>query len=138
MELRNNAVKLAVALVAATPATASAQSGDSSDPVIGSPSGYVYEIPLERGRGDAAPGGTKRTRAGNTNRSAAPLKTEDNGFGSSSTVPGLTAAVQGGGGDAGGAGGKRAKEGGGEGAERHVDGRRAATKPPPTVRTSPL
>lgn len=68
--------------------TASAQD-PGNDPAGGSPSGTVYEIPLDRGRDDAAPRGgyspSTRRAAGSGGGSAI---RSDNGFGTSSTVPG--------------------------------------------------
>jgi hypothetical protein len=66
------------------PASASAQ---STDPEAGSPSGSIYEIPLEGARSDAAPGGTR-------GKGSSPIRSE-NGFGSSSTVPGTGEATAG-------------------------------------------
>jgi hypothetical protein len=60
------------------PASASAQ---SNDPAAGSPSGSIYEIPLEGARSDAAPGGSRRGEG------SSPIRSE-NGFGSSPAVPG--------------------------------------------------
>ena len=72
-----------VAGAAAAP-TAVAQAPD--DPEAGSPSGTIYEIPLDDGRADAAPG----SRAGAADPDGgdrSPLRSENN-FGSSSVVPG--------------------------------------------------
>ena len=55
---------------------APAQSG--SDPAPTSPSGKTYSLPLDSGRKDAAPGSS----------GGSPSFRSDNGFGSSSTVPG--------------------------------------------------
>jgi hypothetical protein len=66
---------------------AGAQDLPSSDPDRGSPSGVIYELPLDTGRQDAAP----RTRAGGS-----PIRSE-NGFGSSSVVPGGSGSGGGGG-----------------------------------------
>jgi hypothetical protein len=108
MRLRPHAVGLAVLLVCLTaPTPAGAQSGD---PEAGSPSGVIYEIPLDNARRDAAPthkggssssggksgggvagqddGGGVRTSQG----TISPIHS-DNGFGSSSVVPGVVAAV---------------------------------------------
>src|SRR5436190_23908293 len=83
------------ALVPVTPAAAQS----STDPQAASPSGQIYEIPLDTARGDAAPhrsssgqhgnsgagggsGGGSGTSGGSSIRS-------ENNFGSSSQVPGL-------------------------------------------------
>jgi hypothetical protein len=82
MRFESRIVALLVGAAVAVPPPASAQ---VEDPDAGSPSGTVYEIPLEDGRGDAAPRDPKPGTAGTP---ASPIHTEDNGFGSSSTVPG--------------------------------------------------
>ena len=66
----------------ALPASAAAQ---TEDPDPGSPSGTIYEIPLDDGRSDAAP---REPRRGPRRRSSLADPQPDNGFGSSSTVPG--------------------------------------------------
>ena len=68
------------------PATATAQGAGPTDPDATSPSGVIYEIPLEGARRDAAPrsGRGGRTRGGGQN----PAFRSENNFGSSSTVPG--------------------------------------------------
>ena len=90
---------LLVALVpAASPAVA-----QTGDPAAGSPSGVIYEIPLDNARLDAAPrrrggngGGSGGDGSGDGQGTAgsesqggtvSPIRSE-NGFGSSSTVPG--------------------------------------------------
>jgi hypothetical protein len=80
----NTVKRVLVAVLAATlaaPATAQAQ---VNDPEKGSPAGTMYEIPLDTARDDAAPpaaddGGSAP---------ASPVRSE-NGFGSSSEVPGV-------------------------------------------------
>jgi hypothetical protein len=110
MRVRSHLIGVAVlAVSAAGPAPASAQTGD---PEAGSPSGVIYEIPLDNARRDAAPtrggdgkgGGTSGSGGGTTsgsgsgsgvttaNGTVSPIHSE-NGFGSSSTVPGVAAAV---------------------------------------------
>ena len=115
MRLRPHLLSVAVlAVSAAGPAPASAQTGD---PEAGSPSGVIYEIPLDNARRDAAPtrtgggkgGGTSGSGGGTTsgsgsgsgsgaggvttaNGTVSPIHSE-NGFGSSSAVPGVAAAV---------------------------------------------
>ena len=82
---------LAIALVA--PGSAAAQSGD---PAEGSPSGVIYEIPLDNARQDAAPtrktgrgsGGDQGSRVADTQDGTVSAIRSENGFGSSSTVPG--------------------------------------------------
>lgn len=54
---------------------------ESSDPAAGSPSGVIYELPLGRGRRDAAPKNGSGDSSGSLYRS-------ENKFGSSSEVPG--------------------------------------------------
>src|SRR3954468_21160330 len=107
------AVLLAAAL--ALPRSAPAQTGD---PAEGSPSGVIYEIPLDNARHDAAPSGRRHGRgsgqgaggagagggggagraggaggaggaAGGAGGTVSPIRSE-NGFGSSSAVPGAT------------------------------------------------
>jgi hypothetical protein len=76
----------AVLALAALPAAAQAQDPGANDPEAGSPSGAIYEIPLDTARGDAAP----RSGDGGADPAAgsdSPLRSE-NGFGSSSEVPG--------------------------------------------------
>ncbi len=98
------ATLLAIAGIA--PGVAHAQ---ATDPDADSPSGVIYEIPLESARDDAAPrgGGTGGSQAGNgdggTPASSVPAATQDtessihseNGFGSSSEVPGASAEASG-------------------------------------------
>jgi hypothetical protein len=104
------------AAAALAPSTALAQ---SNDPSVGSPSGTIYEIPLDSARNDAAP----RTRGGGSSPSptggqgagagssaSSPIHS-DNGFGSSSQVPGAS-----GGGGGSGSNGTGGGGGGGGGA----------------------
>jgi hypothetical protein len=75
-------------IVSLLPAGASAQS--SSDPSAGSPPGVVYQLPLAKGRTDAAPRG-KDSGASNADSSGSKgssLYRSENNFGSSSQVPG--------------------------------------------------
>ena len=76
---------LVCALAGAVPGTAAAQ---SNDPSPDSPSGKVYELPFDSARKDAAP-----RHNGSGAPSGGPVSSihSDNGFGSSSTVPGTTA-----------------------------------------------
>lgn len=80
---------------APTPAPAPAQDPAANDPDAASPPGQVYRLPLEDARGDAAPrrrtprsgeGGERRT-----NPAPEPGLRSENGFGSSSRVPGAQA-----------------------------------------------
>jgi hypothetical protein len=127
MRFRPHAVGLAVLLAsAALPAPASAQSGD---PEQGSPSGVIYEIPLDNARRDAAPtkgggGGGGSTDGGvrTENGTISPIRSE-NGFGSSAQVPGATAAAA-----------KASSKGGGK--SKTGDGK-AKSKPATPVMTSP-
>lgn len=65
-------------------ASAGAQTG--TDPGAGSPAGQVYELPLERGRSDAAPAPRD---GGAPDRSEGSVYRSENNFGSSSQVPGV-------------------------------------------------
>jgi hypothetical protein len=93
-----------LALLAGVPA--GAQAADPIEPRSGSPAGYVYEIPLEGARRDAAPrkpatGKPVTTPSGGGGTSTAPAAPDpdraaihsENGFGSSSVVPGAAAAA---------------------------------------------
>lgn len=73
------------ATIGIAPCVAQAQ---GNDPGTGSPSGTIYEIPLDSARSDAAP----RDRRGTANQPspASPIHSE-NGFGSSARVPGAPA-----------------------------------------------
>src|SRR5919199_1822531 len=117
---------VAATLVAvAWPAAAAAQGPSSTDPAAGSPSGTIYEIPLDTARRDAAPRSGPRGGADVRSRTS-PLRSENN-FGSSSEVPGApgsgssqasgqpSSAGAVGGGSAAGAGGRRGSAGGGSG-----------------------
>ncbi len=95
MTVRNALVLAIVASVAL--ATTAAARADTHDPNAGSPAGTVYEIPLDAARGDAAPGqrGNRRPPAGADRPSGddpSPIRSE-NGFGSSSQVPGTAPAA---------------------------------------------
>jgi len=97
-------VRYATAAVTALlllPAGADAQgsAAPASDPEAGSPSGTVYQLPLDRGRKDAAPRNRSRRQGARrpgdaTGRNTAgggtdsPIRSENN-FGSSSQVPGV-------------------------------------------------
>jgi hypothetical protein len=107
-------VSVLFALLPASPAFAQ----DPGDPSAGSPPGVVYQLPLDRGRGDAAPtrkGGQNGSGGGSGNQSGSgsgsgssssgesdgadpSFYRSENNFGSSSRVPGV-------GGGAGGTGG---------------------------------
>ena len=80
-------VGLAAALVCSTPALAQ---DAGQDPSPGSPGGTVYEIPLDQGRGDAAPrgGGGDGTASGPSAPSTSSIRSSDNGAGSTAVVPG--------------------------------------------------
>jgi hypothetical protein len=77
---RSRTAVVAAMAVALWCAPASAQSPE--DPSADSPSGTIYEIPLDDGRGDAAPRGQGGTEAPRSSIHS------ENGFGSSSNVPG--------------------------------------------------
>ena len=106
-------------ILALAPAGAAAQSHAApSDPDADSPSGVVYELPLDQARKDAAPrkGNGKKGSSGNGSsgqgsdpaRSDTAIRSENN-FGSSSQVPGVSGGSSDGTGsgddDSGGAGG---------------------------------
>jgi hypothetical protein len=85
MKTRHTCIAIVLcALAAAVPGTASAQ---SNDPEAGSPSGTIYEIPLDNARKDAAPRHAGSQGGATSGGSVSPIHS-DNGFGSSSTVPG--------------------------------------------------
>jgi hypothetical protein len=86
---------------------AGAQTPGANDPAPSSPPGVIYEIPLEQGRHDAAPRppsshrerggtGTQGSPSGTVQPAQTPRSSirSDNGFGSSTTVPGATATPQ--------------------------------------------
>jgi hypothetical protein len=111
---------VALALAVVSPASAAAQSGD---PAQDSPSGVIYEIPLDDARQDAAPGrgsggGASAGSEGAQGGTVSSIHSE-NGFGSSSTVPGAATGAVAKGTSGGkrdkGRGGKRAKSGSGAG-----------------------
>jgi len=130
---------LAALLIAATllPAAASAQ---TSDPERGSPSGVIYEIPLDDARRDASPrergvaGVDGSGRGGATATGVLPMSSirSENGFGSSSTVPGAPQRGRGGksagagSGGSGSAGGSTADGGGTAGGDVRPDAAPAA------------
>ena len=93
MRATAKAISAALAIAIAYPASpALAQDPEvHTDPDRGSPAGTLYEIPLERGRGDAAPlsGGAGTPSAPPAVAPASPIRSE-NGFGSSSQVPGTS------------------------------------------------
>jgi hypothetical protein len=98
MRLRPHLIGAAVLVAAAAgPAPASAQTGD---PKQGSPSGVIYEIPLDNARRDAAPSGGGSGKGGSSGGTTtasgggltSPIRSE-NGFGSSATVPGVKASA---------------------------------------------
>lgn len=79
--------------------------GQSNDPPANSPSGAIYEIPLEGARGDGAPsgGGGSGGGGGGESSASAPgaqqesrVHSPDNGFGSSAQVPGTSGQTSGG------------------------------------------
>jgi hypothetical protein len=73
---------IAAAVLAALPATASAQIPDPGAPSPGTPTSNQYEIPVQAGRHDAAPPRAQRNSGGGS------LYRSENNFGSSSVVPG--------------------------------------------------
>jgi hypothetical protein len=78
---------LVLLLTVAVPGAARAQDpAGANDPSAGSPAGTVYQIPLDTARHDAAP---RSNGGGGGAGSGSPLRSE-NGFGSSSQVPGAT------------------------------------------------
>ena len=91
------AAGVAAALAASAPAGAQ---DANQDPSPGSPSGTVYEIPLDQGRGDAAPrsagggnaggGGSAPAVGGSGSPGTSSIRSSDNGSGSTSVVPGAS------------------------------------------------
>jgi hypothetical protein len=81
-------VGLAAALVWSAPALAQ---DAGQDPSPGSPGGTVYEIPLDQGRGDAAPrgGGDGPASGGRSAPAISSIRSADNGTGSTAVVPGI-------------------------------------------------
>ena len=93
--VRRFAALASIAMLASASPTAFAQTLPS-DPEPDSPSGVMYELPLDSGRGDAAPragggtGGSDDAASGGqaaAERKATSIRSENN-FGSSSVVPG--------------------------------------------------
>jgi cobalamin biosynthesis Mg chelatase CobN len=83
-----------VCLAAVMAATAQAQDPAPNDPEADSPSGTVYEIPLDSARKDAAPRRTPDAPAPTPEPTTDPSSIHsENGFGSSSTVPGADEAA---------------------------------------------
>ncbi|MGH2945013.1 MAG: hypothetical protein ACRDPC_01875 [Solirubrobacteraceae bacterium] len=84
--------RLLVALVAlaAAPVAAQAQDPGAHDPEADSPSGVIYEIPLDTARRDAAPRGRGGGSSPGPGDPVSSIRSENN-FGSSSTVPGVAA-----------------------------------------------
>jgi hypothetical protein len=82
----------AVAALTSAPATAGAA---PTDPKADSPSGTIYQIPLDLARRDAAPRrggrGGGPASGGSADPDGSPIRSENN-FGSSSVVPGLAGA----------------------------------------------
>jgi hypothetical protein len=85
--VRTAAAVIALGLgLSLAPATALAQGGPgANDPQAGSPAGTIYQIPLDTARRDAAPRGRHGSGAG---ADPSPIRSADNGFGSSAQVPG--------------------------------------------------
>lgn len=120
---------------------AGAAYGAPGDPEAGSPSEGVYELPLEKGREDAAPGsggttapeggggsgGSEGSGGGGEEESPSNYRSENN-FGSSSEVPGVGHPTAGGGGtngEASGSGSAGAGQGSGTGGAASGDGKSA-------------
>jgi hypothetical protein len=86
-------VAVLVAAAGIAPAGALAQ---GNDPGSGSPSGTIYEIPLDSARADAAPRdspGSSGTAGASATQATSPSSSihSENGFGSSTQVPGAPA-----------------------------------------------
>lgn len=99
----------------ALPASSGAQ-GLPSDPEADSPSGVVYEIPVEKGRRDAAP--RERVAPDEGGRVAGESETSirsENNFGTSSEVPGVGEGSDGGSGTSSGSEGGSGGGSGGSG-----------------------
>jgi hypothetical protein len=83
---------LLLGTLALLPSGAAAQSSLPSDPEADSPSGVIYEIPLERARKDAAP---RQPGGGASGEDEETSIRSENNFGSSSEVPGVADAETG-------------------------------------------
>lgn len=133
-------------ILALAPSGAAAQSHAApSDPEADSPSGAVYELPLDRARKDAAPRRGGRGSSGNGSngqgsggdpaQSDTSIRSENN-FGSSSKVPGVSSG-QGAGSDddgesgagSGGSGGSNGSGGSGSGGDGSGDGSSGSDDP---------
>jgi hypothetical protein len=87
---------LSVSLVVGAMLAPAATAQTTGDPAAGSPPRAVYQIPLERGRSDAAPRKRSKETApsagkgndGSGGSSSGSVYRSENGFGSSSHVPG--------------------------------------------------
>jgi len=91
-------VACVLTLVLAVPISGASAQTPSSDPAADTPAGTVYKLPLDDARGDAAPrrpagsgslknGSVSGSGDATTSSPKSPLRSE-NGFGSSSIVPG--------------------------------------------------
>lgn len=126
---------VALTFAVAFPAAGAPAQEPTNDPAPGSPSGTIYEIPLDQGRADAAPRPKPDAegKATQPENDGSPIRSENN-FGSSSEVPGgqstpeaqssSAGAGSGGGGSQGGGGG-----GNGSGSAGGKSGDGAGTKP---------
>jgi hypothetical protein len=85
---------MALLLLPLHAAAAYGGTGSPSDPVAGSPGAAVYQLPLEKGRADAAPqgdGGLAFPGGGSGGPEDESFYRSENNFGSSSQVPGAGA-----------------------------------------------
>ncbi len=100
----------AVAMVSVWAVTASATVAPSAtDPSPGSPSGTIYQLPVDNGRRDAAP--RPPSPSGSSNQTLPSTYRSENNFGTSSTVPGAAGAGEGGGKKAGAGSGSGSADG---------------------------
>jgi hypothetical protein len=87
----------AFALMTAVPAvSAQSRATAHNEPRVGSPAGVIYQIPLDNARRDAAPVLSVGSHGGPGSNGGAGSPTSihsENGFGSSSHVPGVSAAA---------------------------------------------
>ncbi len=104
---------MTVSVVAATASATVAPS--ATDPSPGSPSGTIYQLPVDNGRRDAAPRPPSPSRS--SNQTLPSTYRSENNFGTSSTVPGAAGPGEGGGTQAGGGsgGGSGSANGSGQG-----------------------
>lgn len=130
---------LVIIALGAPVVTAHAQAPPASDPGAGSPSGTIYQLPLDTARRDAAPagsggGGSDGAGGGGVSTPGSAIRSE-NGFGSSAVVPGQAAAT-----GAGGSAGQRpatVEKPGRNSSRAATDGPRSSSGPAALVDSGP-